>query len=264
MKLLLLLFFIGASHVASAQDWDGLVAGQQPFFTNGDGYVRGIRIDSVTTAGPNRIFHPYRSPRGLWRTTWLDTAGGSWVGKRVVARQNGVWEFDTRFGDTVFVHTQAFVGSSWRFHDDTGNRYCTATVLSQMDVYLFDSLGAVYQRDCFAPVVDGSHYAGLIYARVGSKTFGNPLAMPYVPPANPPAIQRRYTGDGHSIAVSTAGLQPPATVVLLNAAGQKVFYQQLSTPSAEIQINSLSAGIYFLTVATQHTRSSAKISIASR
>lgn len=53
------------------------------------------------------------------------------MGKVVTARNNGVWCFDTRFGDTLFINTAAGLGASWRFYDDTGSRYFIATVTSK-------------------------------------------------------------------------------------------------------------------------------------
>src|SRR5436309_12088894 len=111
MKYLLLpaLFFL-ASYCSSAQNYKPLQPGKMPFFTNGNHYLRGMRIDSVRTMGSDTVYYPYHTPRGYYGCgSWaaLDTMGGSWLGKKVIQKPNGDFLFDNMWGDTVLIKTRA-------------------------------------------------------------------------------------------------------------------------------------------------------------
>lgn len=111
------------------QNWQCLQTGVTRYYAGE--YLRGMRIDSVKTAGDTIIQYPFHSPRGgYYYNPVLDTNGGSWLGKEVTILPDGTTLFDNLWGDTCIIRTQATLGDSWMFYDDTTTRYYTATVVS--------------------------------------------------------------------------------------------------------------------------------------
>ena len=141
MKKLLLLIFVISSHFCDAQNWQCLQGGVKHYFTNGNGYLRGIRIDSVRTVGSDVVYYPFRTMRGDYQSLTVDSNGGSWLGKKVIGRSDGTFLFDNIWQDTIVIKTNAHVGDSWIFYNDTTSIYYraeltaidTMTVLSSLD-----------------------------------------------------------------------------------------------------------------------------------
>lgn len=137
MKIKLLLIMLLYSCVCNAQDYRCFQAGVDNFFINSHNYLRGIRIDSTTIAGDSTIYYPFRTPRGSYAGEMaippipisLDTNGGSWLGKIVIARGDGSYIFDNYWsGDTIVIKTKADVGDSWVFYGDTDKVHYIAAV----------------------------------------------------------------------------------------------------------------------------------------
>ena len=130
-----LLFFIAllTAHVAVAQNYACLQAGVKRYFINGNGYLRGMRIDSVKAYADSVVHYPFHTPRGDYNTTFtipLDTSGGSWLGKSVLQLNDGTFLFDNIWRDTITVKTHANVGDSWMFYNDTTSHHYLANVIS--------------------------------------------------------------------------------------------------------------------------------------
>ncbi len=142
--LILLLFF--HCLYTGAQNYQCLQSGVKHYFINGNGYLRGIRIDSVRTSGTDIIYYPFHTARGNYTDTWttpIDSNGGSWLGKKVIQQNDGTFLFDNIWNDTVIVKPQARTGDSWIFYNDTTARYYTATVTAQDTMTVLGSLDSI-------------------------------------------------------------------------------------------------------------------------
>jgi len=129
--LLLTLFVFTICFSLRAQNYQCLQSGVKRYFTNSNGYLRGIRIDSVKILADSTIYYPYHTPRGIYLSNpHLDSAGGSWLGKNVVMRNDGTFLFDNLWNDTVVIKTQANPGDSWVFYKDTTSLYYEANLVS--------------------------------------------------------------------------------------------------------------------------------------
>ena len=126
--LILLLSFLVLSFTSFGQDYNLFTPGTNRFFINGSGYLRGMRIDSVTTLGNVQVFHPFRSPRNYYQT--LDNNGGSWLGKHVTRLANGTFLFDNLWNDTVIIRSQAMLNETWTMYDDATSTNYSATLTS--------------------------------------------------------------------------------------------------------------------------------------
>lgn len=95
--LLIIAYLLYGATDCAAQNFQCLQYGPKHFFLNGNGYLRGIRIDSVISAADSSIYYPFHTPRGWYDesgTGELDSNGGSWLGKKVVQYPSGDWVFD--------------------------------------------------------------------------------------------------------------------------------------------------------------------------
>jgi hypothetical protein len=129
-KIIPFLLFILFDSFCYAQDWNCFVPGTKQYFTNSNGYLRGMRIDSVRAVGGNMVYYPFHTARGknsMYVT--FDSTGSSWLGKNVIRQSDGSFIFNNLF-DTVFINTLAGAGDSWIFYNDTSQYYYKATVIS--------------------------------------------------------------------------------------------------------------------------------------
>lgn len=134
MKKFLLYIFLLCAYCSKAQNYQCLQAGVKHYFTNSIGYLRGIRIDSVSTTSDTTFYYPFHTPRGVYGTSslgspdTLDGQGGSWLGKQVVQRGDGVFVFDNFWNDTVVIRTLSAVGDTWTFCWESSALYYIATI----------------------------------------------------------------------------------------------------------------------------------------
>ena len=154
MKKLLSIIILFSSYFCNAQNYQCLQSGVKHYFTNGNGYLRGIRIDSVRTSGSDIIYYPFHTPRGIYEThsvviPWndslpiLDSNGGSWLGKKVIQHSDGTFVFDDIWSDSVIIKTQANFGSSWIFYKDTSSLYYIANIVSIDTMAILGSMDTV-------------------------------------------------------------------------------------------------------------------------
>ena len=143
MRKLIPIFILLCSYSTSiqAQNYNCLQSGVKPFYTNGNGYLRGMRIDSVRASGSDTIFYPYHTPR--YRTYPPDSTGNSWLGKKVIKQADGTFLFDDMWHDTVVVKTQALLGDTWTFYNDTTNISYKATVTAIDTMTVLGTLDSV-------------------------------------------------------------------------------------------------------------------------
>jgi hypothetical protein len=136
MKKAILPLLLMLSFWAHGQNYQCLQAGVKHYFINANGYLRGIRIDSTQTLGDTTVFYPFHTPRGAYDPYTpmppiaLDSAGGSWLGKRVLQLADGTFIFDRLRGDSVIIKSQAAVGDTWVLYRDSSTLYYKATVVS--------------------------------------------------------------------------------------------------------------------------------------
>ena len=145
MKPILTGLLLAITLSASAQNYNCLQFGPKNYFISGNNYVRGIRIDSVSSSGADTIYHPYRTQRiSNYLTGFIniDTFGASWLGKNVVKHADGTFAFDNIW-DTVFIKAQAHIGDSWIFFNDTTPIYYTATLTAEDTMTVLGILDSV-------------------------------------------------------------------------------------------------------------------------
>ncbi len=127
MKKVFLLVILFSTYLCRAQNYQCLQSGVKHYFTNGNGYLRGIRIDSTRTIGSDTVYYPYHTFRYPISAA-MDSTNGSWLGSRVIQQPDGTFLFNTVWKDTVVIKTQANPGDSWVLYNDTSSKYYIAKV----------------------------------------------------------------------------------------------------------------------------------------
>ena len=158
-KALLSFLVLFCCVVADAQNFNCFSTGVVRYFTNSNGYLRGMRIDSVRGSGSDTIYYPYHSPRGTYgcdNRGALDSNGGSWLGGKVIKEPDGTFLFDNMWQDTVVVKTQALVGDSWIFFDDTTHISYRATMVA------FDTMTVLGSIDSVKKITIEADSAGVV------------------------------------------------------------------------------------------------------
>jgi hypothetical protein len=149
MKKALLTIILFYSYFCQAQNYQCLQSGVQHYFINGNGYLRGIRIESIKAISDTTVYYPFHTPRGSYSSAIpfvypdLDPNGGSWLGKRVLQLSDGTFIFDSYWNDSVIVKTQASIGDSWGFYSDSSSLYYKATLVSKDTMTVLSSLDSV-------------------------------------------------------------------------------------------------------------------------
>jgi hypothetical protein len=144
MKKVLPVVLLLSTFFCNAQNYQCLQSGVKHYFTNGNGYLRGIRIDSVKTFPDSTVYYPYHTPRGYYTSSAiLDSNGGSWLGTRSVELNDGTFLFDNLWKDTVTIKTNAHLGDSWVFYNDTTSLFYRADLVSVDTMTVLGSIDSI-------------------------------------------------------------------------------------------------------------------------
>jgi hypothetical protein len=124
-KLLLVVPIILISFCCQAQNWQCVNSGELRYFINDDNYLRGMRIDSVKQDGADSILYTFRSHRGwIYNPHW----GGSWLGDKIILKQDGTHLFINAWNDTITIKSHAILNESWILNTDTLDVFFVASI----------------------------------------------------------------------------------------------------------------------------------------
>ncbi len=143
-QLFLFVFFLILGCTVRAQNYQCLQNGVQHYFTNGNGYLRCIKIDSSATSGDSTLFYPFRTPRlHTLISGYDDSLGGCWLGKKVAMMTDGRFIFDSYWNDSLVIKTQANLGESWTLYKDSTHLNYNAIVTGIDTQTVFGALDSV-------------------------------------------------------------------------------------------------------------------------
>ena len=135
-----------------AQNWNVFEPGQRRYYVNANGYLRTMRLDSVSSQGSDLHYYPRRRLHfdiyGITSSAFNDTAG-SWLGGDVTMRPDGTFMFPNYWGDTVIIKSRAELGATWTFYQGDGSIYYLAEVtgLDTMTILgMLDSIKTITLR----------------------------------------------------------------------------------------------------------------------
>lgn len=133
MKKIPFVILLLCVYLSDAQNYRCLQPDVRRYFVNANGYIRGIRVDSVRTFTDSAVYYLFRTPRGPydpWGSIQLDSNGGSWLGRKVVELNDGTFLFSNIWHGTIVIKSRANVGDSWIFYSDSTDLYYEANVVA--------------------------------------------------------------------------------------------------------------------------------------
>ncbi len=142
-KVLLLLILILSFIRTQAQLWHCIDPGQIRYFTNTEGYLKGIRIDSITAIPGGVLLKPFQTLRSRSHPPTNDSLNGSWIGASIIALDNGTCVFRNFVNDSIIIKTLAAAGDSWTLYSDNSNLHYDATIQSADTMTLLGALDSI-------------------------------------------------------------------------------------------------------------------------
>lgn len=112
---------------SNAQNYNCVSTTATHYFIDNNNYLRGIKIDSVKTFGADTVYYPFRTGR-LYNQGFLERDTGSWLGNRIITRQDGTQLFTNAWDDTITIKPYASLNDNWTMYTDTLGIYFQATV----------------------------------------------------------------------------------------------------------------------------------------
>ncbi|MBW6533516.1 MAG: T9SS type A sorting domain-containing protein [Mariniphaga sp.] len=102
--------------IYSQQDYRSIHPQREVLFRNQANRIIGFRVDSVKIS-PDTILYPFATIQEISPDGCFSPYEASWIGKKVVIKQDGSNLFFNRNGDTISLKTQAQIDESWiAFH----------------------------------------------------------------------------------------------------------------------------------------------------
>ena len=204
MRFLIIILVIACSVTSYSQNYNCLQFGPKSYFINGNGYVRGIRVDSIQVIGSDTVYFPYHSSRIKFGTAIIDSFSGSWLGKNVVKQADGTYLFDNLF-DTITIKTMAHIGDSWIFYDDSSIFSYLATVTAQDTMTIAGTIDSIkkitvsaYKAGIANPLDPVNNFQIFLSKHNGFEQIFDLYTFPYHRPDtfsfNPPAFEYNIRG----------------------------------------------------------------------
>jgi hypothetical protein len=141
-RLSFLFSFIFLTFFCSAQNWKSVSISDTAYYSGGKSFtefgtdssnLKCIWIDSARTTGNDSIYYFYKTIRDTSNfslTGCLDTLADSWLGGKFIRVSNGDEYYFNSQKDSIFIQTNAGVGSSWILGKGSGNKVFIATIAS--------------------------------------------------------------------------------------------------------------------------------------
>ncbi len=135
--------FLLISTSASAQDYQAFRSDRIYYFNTFFMAVRALRFDSVNTenATDSVLYpRPYFEEKDQ---NCVDPLGTSWMGAKIIIRENGETVFFNKERDSIFIRTNTLTGDSWTFYTFDNGDYFLARVEKIQEEALLDTIDSV-------------------------------------------------------------------------------------------------------------------------
>lgn len=107
----LVALFLSNLLIVSGQNWQTVRSGRIAYFDSDQGWIKCIRIDSVSFDKDSVLF-PMHNIQQLDHDCFTPK-GNPWMGKKVIIKNNGANLFFNNNNDTIRINTRAKIGDSW-------------------------------------------------------------------------------------------------------------------------------------------------------
>jgi len=123
----------------NAQDYQAVKSNRVAYFVNQEGNIKCIRIDTIKFQ-TDSIFYPMHNIQQLDYNCFTPY-GNSWIGKKVIIKNNGYNLFFNSYNDTIKIKTNAKINESWTTY------YLKDSIKIIAQVKSIDTLTILGQRD---------------------------------------------------------------------------------------------------------------------
>jgi hypothetical protein len=188
MRKLLFILLLTSSFGIKAQNYKGVVQGDTTYYVGASeayyGYypqpasiLRAIWIETSSQIGTDSIFTFFSSPRIdniVVSQFCIDTlTGSSWMGKKMIRKQNGEEIYQNIYLDTILIQTQASLGNTWIIVTDSSGVEIWGTI-SQISVAKIDNTPDSVKEITLQAMVSGNPVAHFLNGKkiVLSKNHG--------------------------------------------------------------------------------------------
>lgn len=118
--------------VIFCQNYQNICTQQTTYYRSPTYAVKAFRQDSAVPIGSgDTMFYSYRTIRSIDGAECEDTIGGSVLGRKVIRWNDGWFSFFNSQSDTIYLNSQASLGSTWKLCDLQSGNYIQAEVISQ-------------------------------------------------------------------------------------------------------------------------------------
>ncbi|HYD20141.1 MAG TPA: T9SS type A sorting domain-containing protein, partial [Flavipsychrobacter sp.] len=142
-KTITLLAFLLLSAQAFSQNWNIFDPGQPRYYTNANGYLKGMSIDSIIGQGSDMHYFPYRRLHFHSDGIWGNDTVGSWWGRDITLRSDGTFLFPNHWNDTTKIKSRAGLGATWTFYQRTGSPTYIAEVTALDTMTILGTLDSI-------------------------------------------------------------------------------------------------------------------------
>ena len=120
------LFFFGIT--LAAQPWSNICLRGVTIFRDSSKNIQAVRYDTVRSSGTDSIFVTFPCISDVQGQDWVDSTGGTILGRRILKKSNGWVYFFNRNGDTIRLNAIAKPGEHWKFFTLPDHGYLEAGV----------------------------------------------------------------------------------------------------------------------------------------
>ncbi len=123
-----LIFF---TYIANAQSYRTIKSDSIYLFSNNNGNIIALRVDSIAINAQDTILFNFKTIRQNDSIYDCFTpSGASWIGKYIIIKPNGINLFFNKTNDTIIIKTQALLLESWKCFSFTNGNYIDAYISS--------------------------------------------------------------------------------------------------------------------------------------
>lgn len=147
-----LLTFFSVWPDISAQEYKSIRSNKESYYINNNGYIKGIKIDSVKTVSNDTIVYNFKTIRkDSSRCTLTNSPiesyftpyGASWAGEKIIFKSTGVNIFFNARGDSIKINTLKEVGQSWLCYIFKNQNLLIATVVAKQQEQVLNEIDSV-------------------------------------------------------------------------------------------------------------------------
>jgi hypothetical protein len=100
-------------------------------FRDSTGNLKGFRYDTMQITGNNdSVFLTFFTIHVVPGQSWVDTVGGTILGRKIIRKHDGWFLFLNQAGDTIRINTQARQNDTWKLMELADKQYIMATINS--------------------------------------------------------------------------------------------------------------------------------------